>query len=57
MKNNNMIIAGLVIVVLLLAGVIYQRGYLQPKTPGQEIADGVGHALENAGDSVQRAAH
>jgi hypothetical protein len=55
MKNNNLIIAGLVIVVLLLAGVVYQQSH--QKTPGQEIADGVGHAVENVGNSIQDAAH
>jgi predicted small secreted protein len=55
MKNNNLIIAALVVVVLILAGVVYQQSH--PKTPGQEIADGVGRAVQSAGDSIQDAAH
>ncbi len=54
--NNNMIIAGLVVVVLVLAGVIYQQNY-KPKTPGQEIADGVGRAVEHVGNTIQDASH
>jgi hypothetical protein len=54
-NNNGIIIGALIVIVLVLAFVVYQQEANRPKTPGQEIVQGVGQAIQNAGDSIQRA--
>ena len=54
MDNRGLLI---IIILLLLCGGGYMVYQHQHETPGQKIADGVGDAVKDVGNSVKNAAH